>query len=319
MMKLCILAAFALSTVVSHETTQGRTSKNERSVGPGKYHTLAPTSTPPSTEHFDCIRNCNANKRASQKRAQCHAGCPPASADDIAVMTPHLQASYYAEGNAAAAAAAKGDQNVVTERIDLTPEQKRRRRNARRSRSVGPGKHHTLAPTPTPPTRKRVNCIQDCNALRAGQKRAQCHAGCPPAPANDIAIMTPLLQASYYVEGNAAAAKGDDHNLLLTERIDLTPREKRQQRNTRREIVQACVSRCAQSGSNTRSQCRTQCTGNEESVGPGKYHTVVPTPTPPTRDHVGCVQDCNANNVAGQTIAQCHAGCPPAPVEMAIE
>jgi len=177
---------------------------------------------------------------------------------------------------------------------------------------MGSGKHHTIPPTPTPPTRAHVNCIHDCDANnQEGEKRALCHASCPLAPIN-MSLVTPLWQASYYAEGNAAA--GGAHN-ALAERIDVTPEQQRI-RNARRQQVQTCVAQCVEiaSGSKTRSQCRTQCTGSE-LVGPGKHHTLGPTPTPPTRNHVDCIHDCDAINGG----AQCHAGCPPAPVDMAVE
>mmetsp|Transcript_7761 Transcript_7761/g.17521 ORF Transcript_7761/g.17521 Transcript_7761/m.17521 type:complete len:80 (-) Transcript_7761:248-487(-) len=75
MMKLCILLAFVLSMVVSHEAPRLRTSRDE--MGSGKHHTIPPTPTPPTRAHVNCIHDCDAINGG----AQCHAGCPPAPVD----------------------------------------------------------------------------------------------------------------------------------------------------------------------------------------------------------------------------------------------
>mmetsp|Transcript_26420 Transcript_26420/g.43255 ORF Transcript_26420/g.43255 Transcript_26420/m.43255 type:complete len:150 (+) Transcript_26420:210-659(+) len=44
-------------------------------------------------------------------------------------------------------------------------------------RSTGPGKTHTIAPSPTPPTRAHLVCMHEC--VLAGGSEAECRDECP--------------------------------------------------------------------------------------------------------------------------------------------
>lgn len=83
-------------------------------------------------------------------------------------------------------------------------------------------------------------------------------------------------------------------------------------------MIQTCTNNCVNrsSGSKTRSQCRTQCTtryrngSGSESVGPGKHFTVAPTPTPPSRGRIYCIQNCIAKGGSTEVQRMCKAKCP---------
>ena len=83
-------------------------------------------------------------------------------------------------------------------------------------------------------------------------------------------------------------------------------------------MIQTCTTNCVNrsGGSKTRAQCQTSCTtryrngSGSESTGPGKHFTIAPTPTPPSRGRINCIQNCIA--MGGSTEAQrlCKAKCP---------
>ena len=85
-------------------------------------------------------------------------------------------------------------------------------------------------------------------------------------------------------------------------------------------MIQTCTNNCVNrsSGSKTRSQCRTQCTtryrngggSGSESTGPGKHFTIAPTPTPPSRGRIYCIQNCIAKGGSTEVQRMCKAKCP---------
>lgn len=87
----------------------------------------------------------------------------------------------------------------------------------------------------------------------------------------------------------------------------------------RRARIQTCTNNCVtrSTGSKTRYQCRVQCTAKyqnngtgRESTGPGKYHTIAPTPTPPSRGRIACIQNCSARGGSVEVQRMCKAKCP---------
>ena len=85
-------------------------------------------------------------------------------------------------------------------------------------------------------------------------------------------------------------------------------------------MIQTCTNNCVNrsSGSKTRSQCRTQCTtryrngggSGSESTGPGKHFTIAPTPAPPSRGRIYCIQNCIAKGGSTEVQRMCKAKCP---------
>lgn len=87
----------------------------------------------------------------------------------------------------------------------------------------------------------------------------------------------------------------------------------------RRARIQTCTNNCVtrSAGSKTRYQCRVQCTAKyqnngtgRESTGPGKHFTIAPTPTPPSRGRIACIQNCSARGGSVEVQRTCKAKCP---------
>ncbi len=83
-------------------------------------------------------------------------------------------------------------------------------------------------------------------------------------------------------------------------------------------MIQTCTTNCVKrsGGSETRAQCQMSCTrryrsgSGSESTGPGKHFTIAPTPTPPSRGRVICIQKCISNGGSAETQRLCKAKCP---------
>ena len=122
---------------------------------------------------------------------------------------------------------------------------------------------------------------------------------------------TPHLRAAHYAEGGSSSStstSGNDHDLEDEIMISVSP-----ERQAHRSQKRACINSCTQNASKTTSQCRTQCTGNGRSTGPGLYHTTAPSPAPPRRDHIYCIRGCATQD------QECRDACPPPSFAMTFE
>ena len=72
------------------------------------------------------------------------------------------------------------------------------------------------------------------------------------------------------------------------------------------ERARRCMFRCTAEG-RVKSDCRAECTGQERAVGPGRMASSGPTPAPPSRDHVYCMQKCRMTNRSERA---CERKCP---------
>lgn len=115
-------------------------------------------------------------------------------------------------------------------------------------------------------------------------------------------------------DGDTFGGLGDGAVLRLRDEQEQDPCEA-----ARRARIVACTNNCVNrsGGSKTRYQCRMQCSANrngggggKDSVGPGKYSTVAPTPTPPSREHIICINNCTSKGGSIEFQRSCKAKCP---------
>ena len=122
---------------------------------------------------------------------------------------------------------------------------------------------------------------------------------------------TPGLRTSYTLEELASSSIDDASNEPDTtssyNTINLNP-----DRTQRREQKQHCISNCIANNTTnpnkTYQACRRECTNNGNSIGPGKLHTISPTPTPPSREHLFCMHKCELGGT--KTMGECRKECP---------